>query len=210
MYDRLPNAAVVKRPVSDSPFEIPKSSTLTCCRELMRMFFGLRSAWTSDLELAPLDFCGEAVRLFQERGHVGSDVHCVLVREPSGNQLGQVVAVHVLHLDEEAPAGLANREDLRHVAVDDAQLPLQLRAHALGLDDGPRLLVIVDADQLEGDFAPIGRVGQVHLAHAAAPESAPQAIPGELPVVVDHHCWGTGAVRWLAAGRRCAAARGAG
>ena len=161
---------------------MPKSSTFTCSPRLMRMFFGLRSACTSARNSRSSTSAVKPCACSRNAATSRRDARRVLGRHARRNQLGQVVPVDVLHLDEEVPVGFADRVAPPGRADRRAEQLLQLRADALGRDDVPRVRVVADPISLRATSRPSLVVREVHLAHAAAAEAAVEAVGGERAV----------------------------
>ena len=68
----LPKSLRVTRRVIDSAFAMPKSSTLMRSSSVMRTFFGFRSPWSSDAQVAIVERHFEAVRRFEKMRELGS------------------------------------------------------------------------------------------------------------------------------------------
>src|SRR5262252_4127480 len=124
------------------------------------------------MKLASVDRRLEVVRRFEEPTQLNGDVdRAAWPQRADREDLGEVPAVEIFHRDVEVAARGAMLVHDRNVLADPAELLLELRAPALGLEHFLCVPVRSDRNQLERDTTTVAAVGcEEHDGHAAAPD----------------------------------------
>jgi hypothetical protein len=131
------------------------------------------------------------VRRGEPRADLARDLEPLVFGKPAdaAEQDGQILAVDVLHRDEELPVELADVVHAAHVRVRHGPRGPDL---IVELREPHRVLREIHRQELERDLLSEAQVvGPVHLAHAAPPEQAEDAVavvedhPGSEAAVVD-------------------------
>ena len=134
----------------------------------------LQVAVQQGVKPTPVDRRLQSVRGFEELAQLNRDADGALRRQRAGGEnLREIPAVEIFHRDVEVAAFGAVLVDDRHVLADAAELLVQLRAPALGLEYVVAVGVGADRNQLERDVAIVSAVGgEEHDGHAAASDLA--------------------------------------